>query len=59
VNANWKSKRVSPVRFEDTNTTLFVHQDVKQNPFRTAKLILEEQRDRPYNIINGRDESMM
>lgn len=49
----WKRKQVSPQRFQDTHKDLFIPQDVPYNPLRASKLMLEEKRDRAFNIING------
>jgi hypothetical protein len=49
----WKSKRVSPVRFLDSHSNMFVPAEANINPLRASKLRFEEKRDRPYNIISG------
>lgn len=50
---DWKTKKVSPVRFIDTHANSFVPLQYNMNPLRASKLRLEEKRDRPYNIISG------
>lgn len=56
---DWKSKKVSPVRFMDTHSDIFVPLNTKVNPLRASKLRLEEKRDRPFNIISGLQEGVI
>ena len=55
----WQSKKTSVERFQDTHQDLFVHSTGKFNHLRTAKIKLEEIRDRPYNIISGEQISLI
>ena len=50
---DWKTKRVSDIRFMDTHANMFTPQQYNGNPLRASKLKLEEKRDRPFNIISG------
>lgn len=50
---DWKTKRVSPVRFIDTHVNMFTPLQYNMNPLRASKLKLEEKRDRPFNIISN------
>jgi hypothetical protein len=49
----WKTKRVSPVRFKDSHASLFEPSESKYNTLRASKLRLEDRRDKPYNIITN------
>ena len=55
----WKTKQVSPVRFQNTHQNIFVHQDVPYSPLRASKLKLEEKRERPFNIITGEQDNII
>lgn len=55
----WKSKKTSPNRFQNTHEDIFVHMEARYNPLRASKLKLEERRDRPFNIISGLDQAII
>ena len=50
---DWKSKKVSDMRFMDTHQNMFIPLNYNGNPLRASKLKLEEKRDRPFNIISN------
>jgi len=47
------------VRFKDTHSQLFVPLGGKVNPLRQQKLLLEDKRDRQYNIVNGDNQDFL
>jgi hypothetical protein len=55
---NWTSKKASPIRYEDTHASIFIQPESTVNPLRTAKLFLEDKRDRHYNILSGESVSL-
>ena len=55
----WKSKKASPNRFQNTHQDMFEPLNARVNPVRASKLKLEEKRDRPFNIISGELESII
>lgn len=48
----WKSKRISPLRFNSTHETLFVPKIKENNPLRENKLKLEDTHGRKFDIFN-------
>lgn len=47
------------MRHEDTHAAIFIQPESTVNPLRTAKLRLEDRRDKPFNLLSGEAVSLI